>query len=433
MTSIADSGPRDTPSSAFVAQNAVRRANLARIVENIVVHRSRSRAELAVDTGMNKTTVSSLVNELLDMRLVREAGREQRRQAGRPSTRLVLDGNWIGLMGLEIDVYHMGVYATNLQGDPLHREFRVVDNRNRPIADCFDELADMATDARDELARAGVTLADITVALPGFVDEARGELLHAAYLGWRNVPVVKLLRERIDDPDVGIRVGNDTNLAAYAEMHDGHGQDGGPRDFIYVGCPKGLGSGIVVDGDVLGGVAGFVGEIGHITVDPHGPQCKCGNQGCLERLAGPDALLDRAGITPYGMLSASPRDSLAELVRRAEDADSTVLEALADMRAWLSIGLASAINIFHPQSVVLSGYLAPLSPWISGDLETDLADRVYGSRWRSCEVLTSSLGELIASRGASARSRQAILRDPSRVKELASRSQATPASSAPTH
>jgi predicted NBD/HSP70 family sugar kinase len=402
-------------------QNAVRRANLARMVELIVGHSSRSRADLAVDTGMNKTTVSSLISELLDLGLVREAGREQRQHMGRPSTRLVLAGEWIGLLGLEVNVNHIAAHATDLVGETRYQSFRVVDNHGRTVGDVLDDLAEMVSAAVEELAAEGVTVADVTVALPGLVDDARGSLLVAPNLGWSECPVVDLLRERVDADGLAIHVGNDANLAAFAELHEGRGHGGLLRDFIYVGCPKGLGSGIVVGGEVLGGTAGFVGEIGHITVDPGGPHCTCGNRGCLERLAGLDALLERAGIKPERESAKDPRLLHSLVAARALEDDAMVMEALAEMRGWLAIGLSSAINVFHPEAIVVGGYLAPLAGWFLDDLAEDIQARVLAGRWRTCELLVSDLGAYAASRGAAARSRQALLGDPAHARALVTR------------
>jgi predicted NBD/HSP70 family sugar kinase len=399
-------------------QNAVRRANLARVVEQIAAHGSRSRAQLAADTGMNKTTVSSLVGELLDLGVVREAGRDERLRAGRPGTRLELGGERIGVLGLEVNVDHLAVHATDLAGRTHHQAFVAADNRDRAPGAVLDDLAELARTTISGLSAEGVAVADVTVALPGLVDDTRGTLLVAPNLGWSECPVATLLRERLGGGAPPVGVGNDANLAAFAELHDGHGRTRGLRDFISVGCPKGLGSGIVVGREVLGGTAGFVGEIGHITVDPGGPVCSCGNRGCLERLAGLDALLERAGIAPYGQSSETPQASLALVASLARQGDPPVLEAIAEMRGWLSLGLASAMNLFHPEAIVFGGYLAPLAGWFLDGLGADLDARVLGGRWRSCELLASELGADAASRGASARSREALLRDPARLRGL---------------
>ena len=151
-----------------------------------------------------------------------------------------------------------------------------------------------------------------------------------------------------------------------------------------------------------------------MTVDRHGPRCACGNTGCLELYAGLDALLARAGITP-----ATPPDGRiawpALVAERAAEGDEQVLQALAEVAGWLSIGLGSLVNLFSPTAIVLGGYFAPLAKWLIEGVEREVQVHVLGAKWSSCGVVASTLGEESSVRGAAALVLSEVLADPTSV------------------
>ena len=211
-------------------------------------------------------------------------------------------------------------------------------------------------------------------------------LLIAPNLGWTETAVAALLADRLDATDLPIRVGNDADLGALAELWDGVGRE--LHDFVFVYGAIGVGAGIVMGGELLRGSAASAGELGHVTVDRDGPRCACGNTGCLELYVGQDALLRRAGMSlPPGDGVARWPTLLAETARRG---DRRVLEALAEVGGWLSIGLGSLVNLFNPSAVVLGGYFAPLAEWLVEGVEREVGVHVLGARWSGCRVLVST-------------------------------------------
>jgi predicted NBD/HSP70 family sugar kinase len=172
----------------------------------------------------------------------------------------------------------------------------------------------------------------------------------------------------------------------------------------------GVGGGIFVDGELFRGAHGFGAEFGHVTVDPSGPACKCGADGCLETFAGQEAIARRAGLE---VGSGSRTYSLTkELVRRAEEGDERVLDSLSVAGRHLGLGLASAVNMFDVDVVVLGGCFGPLAPWLADDVRQALRKRVLSSAWTGCEVRASEFGEGAAVRGAAAATLMAVLAEP---------------------
>jgi predicted NBD/HSP70 family sugar kinase len=389
-------------------QRSVRRHNLGVVLRHVAAHGPRSRAAIAQDTGLNKTTVSSLVGELIEFGLMRETELELRGTVGRPALPVELSGGRVAGLGLEIGVDFLAVRADDLCGSARHGALVSGDNRGRPVDAVLDDLAGMAADALDALGGAGVLTAGAVIALPGLVDSA-GCLLVAPNLGWTGVHVPDLLRERLGATRFPVRADNEANLGALAELWQGAGRELG--DFIYVSGELGVGAGIVVGGELFRGARGFGGELGHVTVDPEGELCACGNRGCVETRVALGALLHAAGLDAHAGVEA--------LAERAEAGDARTLDALAQAGRWLGVGVASAANLLNPRGVVVGGYFAPLARWLSPGVQQELDARVLSAEYDGPRVLTSALGGEAAVRGAATLALRRVYADPAVVAELA--------------
>lgn len=396
-------------------QRSVRRHNLGVVLRHLAAHGPRSRATVAAETGLNKTTVSSLVAELIERRLIVEAGSEERGSVGRPGQTIRLSGDGVFALGLEINVDYLAVRAVDLSGVVRHHELVVADNRERPADETVGALADLAGMALRSAREAGLEPVGATIALPGLVDSARGRLLLAPNLGWTELPIARMLRDHLGDagPALPVGVENEANLGALAELWDGAGRRF--SDFIYVSGEVGVGAGIVVGGELFRGAQGFGGEFGHLTIDPDGRPCACGSRGCLETLIGLEALLTAAGQAPADGLRAGQAPPGALLAERARVGDEATLAALASAGRWLGIGLSAAANLLSPQGVVLGGYLGDLAEWLVRPVAAELRHRVISAGWSAPEVVVSALGSEAAVRGAAALSLRDVLADPGGV------------------
>ena len=384
-------------------QRSVRRHNLGVVLRHVAEHGARSRAAIALETGLNKTTVSSLVGELLEFGLVRETEAELRGTVGRPALPVELGGRRVVGLGLELGVDFLAVRAADLAGHERHRAHVAVDNRGRAAGDVLGELGDLAAAALSALAERDLVTAGAVVALPGLVDST-GRLLVAPNLGWTGVAV----SERLGGPPFPLSAENEANLAALAELWEGAGRRF--RDFIYVSGELGVGAGIIVGGELFRGAHGFGGELGHTTVDPEGEVCACGNRGCLETRVALGALLRAAGLEPGA--------GVARLAERAEAGDERALSVLGEAGHWLGMGVASAANLLNPRGIVVGGYFATLAPWLLPGLEEELTARVLSSEWDATGVVISELGAEAAVRGASGFALRRVFADPEIVAEF---------------
>jgi len=181
----------------------------------------------------------------------------------------------------------------------------------------------------------------------------------------------------------------------------GSGTGARDGDYVYVSGEIGIGAGIVVDGRLFRGSRGFAREIGHIVVDPGGPPCACGGRGCLERVAGQEAILAAAGLSAAVATSVGHSKSpLPELLGMLDDGHTAATAALSDAGAALGIALADVINVIDVDTIVLGGIYAQFTPWLVGPLQREIERQVIGASERAVTIRPSALGPDAAVRGA---------------------------------
>jgi len=401
--------PTHDPRRAPANQRSVRRHNLGVVLRHVAERGPRSRAAIAQETGLNKTTVSSLVGELIGFGLVRETEVELRGTVGRPALPVELSGRRVVGLGLEVGVDFLAARAADLTGDERHAALVTVDNRGRAVDEVIADLVRLAGDALAAAREHDLLTIGAVVALPGLVDSS-GRLLVAPNLGWGDVAVPELLARALGGLPFPVEAQNEANLGALAELWEGAGREF--SDFLYISGELGVGAGMIVGGELFPGAHGFGGELGHLTVDPDGERCACGNRGCLETRVALGALLHAAGLERSA--------GVAALAERADAGDERTLAVLADAGHWLGVGVASAANLLNPRGVVVGGYFATLAHWLLPGLEEELAARVLAAEWDAPRVVISELGAGAAVRGAAALALRRVYADPALVAELTS-------------
>ncbi|MER7457791.1 ROK family transcriptional regulator [Micromonospora sp. NPDC126480] len=372
----------------------VRVANRAVVLRHVRLHAPCSRADIAARTGLNKATVSSLVTELIDRRLLRETGLTENR-VGRPATMLVLDGAPYAALGAQVAADELVVLAVDLGGNRLLTWRRAFAAGTCSPTDTIHALAALARRAVGRVTAQGRAVLGLTVAVPGLVDAA-GTAPLATALGWRDVPVAAELRAALRDPGFTVEVDTDANLAVLAEQR--HGGYAGTADLVHLAGGAAVGAGVVAGGRLLRGSRGFAGGIGHIGLDDAGPACECGRHGCLTALTGLPAVVRRLLPDADGPVT----DYLPELERiqvMARAGDATVLAGLAEIGRDLGRGVAVLANLLNPEAVVLGGHFAPLAPWLLPAARSELAARTHAPGAGGCRLDASTLGPTAAALG----------------------------------
>jgi glucokinase len=269
-----------------------------------------------------------------------------------------------------------------------------------PVAGGVEAVLDaLAGVARQVADAAGVALSEVVgvgLATPGPMDPEAGVVTFAPNLGWRDVPAARLLSERLPWP---CTLGNDADAAALGEATFGAGR--GARLLLYLTVSTGIGGGIVLGGQLVTGAHGAAAEFGHQVIDPAGPRCRCGRQGCLEALASGPATARRAadrlraGEASFltELAGGDPAQVTAVMVGEAADrGDLLATEVLAETTRYLGIGVANLVTLFDPDRVVIGGGLANLGERLLGPVR-DLVRREVLPPANRVEILPVALGK----------------------------------------
>lgn len=347
-------------------QAFVRDVNLSLILRSIHNTAPLSRARLASLTGLNKSTVSSLVEQLLALHLIHETGMNST-GAGRPATLLEINPRAGYVVGVEFGVDFVSVALTDFLGQVLWRELSEAD----PAASLENTLEQVLRLVDSALQAARLNqwpLLGLGVAIPGTVDLDNGILIFAPNLHWHNVPLRSIFSAHTG---LKVFVENDANAAAIAEHLFGVARES--KDFIFVFVGVGIGGGLFLNGSLYRGRSGYAGELGHspIMAEPYQSPCHCGNRGCWETYVNQDSVIQRvrsrlqAGrstILP-ALLNESHLPLSIPLIKQAADlGDADALQSLSETGSAMGQGFASLINIFNPEKIILGG---PLS--LAGD------------------------------------------------------------------
>ena len=382
------------PTVSFTTSGALQKSALRHANERLVLNAIRrspgiSRAEIARLTGFSRTSVTFVVNRLLKGRLVSEEKLDNGSQAGRPPTALRLRADSMMAIGVEIAKPESRVVLVDLNGEILHK--RTVHWQANP-----DLLLDKIVVAI--LAVAGFCkpqqVLGVGVSLPGTIDKAAGRVVAAEAIGWFGVEVGKLLRRRLGWPRF---FENNANLGALAEQWYSPSHGDVLRYFVYLSMLGGLGSGVVVDGRILHGVASAGTEFGHVMLYPDGRPCNCGNRGCWEQYVS-DAALMRA----YREMSGEnkPAHDSMQIAKQAREGDPHALQALRTTAHYLALGMVNLTAALNPQAIIVGEPFASAWDLVEDVVQAELRKRVPPYSLSNLRLLPSRLGTDSALRGA---------------------------------
>jgi len=363
----------------------LRRLNRLRVIDALRDEGLISRAEIARRTGLSRSTVSSLVSELQADGLVVERSEPAAAhgdQGGRPPILLSFDASAGVAVGIDFDHHHLRVAVSDLSSRILAEREQGLDT---------DHLAHEGLDAAAELvsellAEAGVETSQVIGAgmcLPGPIHRPSGVVGSTAILpGWVGVAAAEEMHRRLDLP---ILVDNDANLAALAEAAFGAGRDA--KDLVYLMISSGIGAGLVLNGRLYRGAEGLAGELGHVLVDADGPVCRCGNRGCLETIAGTDALAE--------LLRRSHGDGLdgRAIVRMAREGDLGCRRVIADAGRAIGKAAATLVNVLNPELLIVGGDLSDAGELLLDGVRESLERSALPTAAQAATVVAGSLGD----------------------------------------
>ena len=372
---------------------SLRSRNRLLVLETVRRHGRISRVGIARATGLSRTTVSSLVADLLAEGVLTESpaasppGAASR--GGRPATPLSLNPEGGGLLGVHLRHTDVRVLLADLSGGVLGERHRVIDVDHKPdqtlefVAETALDL--VATEGRD-LGR--VFGMGVAVSAPV---QSRSHTLNSPSMltAWSGIDIAARLRDRVGMP---VHVGNDANLGALAEWTYGAGR--GVHDLVYVMLSDGVGAGLILDGRLYEGPTGTAGELGHVPVVDGGYVCRCGNRGCLETVVGARAL------TSAFSRIRGPDTTIADVVALLAADDPGARRVVADAGRMIGRALWGVCAMLAPRLVVIGGEVAAVGRLLLDGVRDELARRLSPAIGHHVEVAAGRLGDRAEAFGA---------------------------------
>jgi glucokinase-like ROK family protein len=365
---------------------SLRQLNRGRVIDALRDRGMASRAEIARATGLSRSTVSSIVSDLIESGLLSEQGEAtgvaHGEGGGRPPVLLSLNSAAGLAIGADFGHTHLRVAVSDLSHEVLAETRREldVDHSAEEGLDAAEELVDeVLEEAGAERAR----VLGVGMGLPGPINRATGAVGSSSILpGWVGVDAAAELERRLRLP---VHVENDANLGVLAEFVWGSGK--GHTDIIYIKLSSGVGAGLLLGGRLHEGAGGTAGEIGHTPAQQGTAICRCGSRGCLETVASARAIAEQ--------LSASRGEPVSkeQLLQLTADGDPAAARLIAEAGREIGVALAGLCNLLNPDCVIIGGDLSAAGELITEPVRESIRRYAIASAAEQVSVVAGILGE----------------------------------------
>ncbi len=324
-------------------KDLIRALNRSTVLNIIKTYGPIASTDIAHRTRLSLATVVSITAELAEDRLIfeKEIGSSS---GGRRPILMALNPDGGFAVGIKLTERQLIGALTDLEATVVSRSTQEWSGAS--VEDAIEGIASLVNALLAESRIRKKQLLGVGVGLAGIIDARNGILRKTPYFGWQDLPLRDLLQSRLR---CRVYIDNDVNTLTLAEKWFGAGQ--GIENFVTVTIGRGVGAGIVVNGQFYRGHGGGAGEFGHTIIDPLGPVCSCGKRGCLEAYIGDPALMRQAAESGLGECVLQPED-LAALAMDGNSAAIKIFEGAGEM---LGRSLANLINILDPELIILSG------------------------------------------------------------------------------
>jgi glucokinase-like ROK family protein len=360
-----------------------------------------SRAELARKMGLSRAAVSSIVNDLLGINIVRET-QATTTTSGRRPIMLEIEPEHGHVLGVDIGVTHLAIILADLSARVVS-EIEVPFDISGGPESCLDEVD---RQVQSLLAQAGLSPKDVLsagIGVPGPIAGDGGIVIAPPIMpGWDNFPIRSDLKKRWGCP---VALNNDAELGALGEWAYGAGRE--ESNLIYVKVGSGVGAGLLLDNHIYRGATGTAGEIGHMTVDNDGPVCTCGNRGCLEAIAGGRAIAQQAKRAVLSrrrtqLTLVEPLDKLTakDVALAAGRGDLIAQQILSEAGEYLGTAIAGLINLLNPGIVVIGGGVAQAGDLLLEPIRQAVQFRSLKAAVQAVRITSAVLGRRSTSMGA---------------------------------
>ncbi|UZX01841.1 ROK family protein [Arthrobacter sp. CDRTa11] len=359
--------------------------------------KARTRAELALTTGLARSTVAARIDALIASGLIAAAG-EANSSGGRPPSRFAFNPAARAVLAVDVGATHVIVALTDLSGAVLAEQRLVQDVADGPET----VLGRVVAEGLSLLAKAGRSISDLAgvgIGLPGPVEHATGRPVKPPIMpGWDGFDVVSYVQRSLPGP---VLVDNDVNIMALGER-SAHWPE--HQNFVFIKVATGIGSGIISNGELQRGANGTAGDLGHVRV-PRGDDvlCRCGNHGCLEALASGPALA--ADLTRQGV----PASKGSDVLRLVAEGNLPAIQALRQAGRDVGDVLATVVNLLNPSVIVIGGSLGQAGEHLMAGIREVVYRRSLPLATTHLRIALSRAGDQAAIFGASQMVTQHVL------------------------
>ncbi|PKP60347.1 hypothetical protein CVT91_05315 [Candidatus Atribacteria bacterium HGW-Atribacteria-1] len=362
----------------------IRKWNLSSIFKAIRKQGPISRIELTEITGCSAGTVSNHVRTLIKKGFVIETEKGVS-SGGRKPVQLMINPNKAYIFSIEIEVSQIKILMFDLELKVVMKSIIPViykDNYMKTLEQVFFEMDKMIEEKNLKLDN----FLGIGVAVPGLIDKVKGILEFAPNLGWKNVHISRIFKDKYGLP---IILDNEAKVAAIGERESIYPKI---NNMVFVSINEGIGCGIFINGELYRGASGNAGEFGHIIIDTNGPVCHCGNKGCWETFASESYIFNR-----YLKLSNSNKElTKKEVYQLGKSGDKKIIEIFNEAGRSIGIGLVNIINGLSPELVVIGGGVVEIKDYIYNEIVKILEESALSISYRSVKIKFSKLGSLAA-------------------------------------
>ncbi|MCT4563954.1 MAG: ROK family transcriptional regulator [Maledivibacter sp.] len=359
-------------------QEYIKQNNLKMILDIIRNRRSISRAEIVKITNMSPTSVSRIVGKLIDLGLVRETETSSG-GVGRKAILLDLNLESVITIGVYINKHIINVGIVNFGGEILYKNKIELNPKDICSDTLIDKACSLISDTIKNSKIDSSKIIGIGVSLPGIINSKNGEVVFSAPLGWENVNVAQAIEGKLNIKTI---VDNDVKLEALAESLYGVGKNSGKTALVNFG--RGVGSALIIDGEIFRGVTNIAGEIGHITIDPNGILCECGRRGCLQTFIVEDNLIEEANKVRKIV-------DVKEIFKAASIGESWAESILERAVTYMCITINNIVCMYNPDTIVLRGSLVEAYPEIIKEVEEKCKTSIWAPLRGTFKILYSEL------------------------------------------
>lgn len=304
-----------------------------------------SRADIAKYTGLRAGTVSVIVNRLIKNNFVYE-GTEGPSSGGRPPKHLYINAESFYVLAIDIGVSDTVYAVSDFNGRIIQQNSMLTEGAPEQFLNKLAGDIEQLIKVQYPRAKFGA----VGVSVPGLINRETGTVETSPNLEWKNVPLRQILSERLKLP---IYVENDANAAAFSELWYGPLDEVNVRTLLFVLVVEGLGTGLIINGQLHVGSRLGLGGFGHMSIDPNGELCSCGRRGCWETFAS-----ERATVERFHRVTAKqglPIVSLNELIALANKNDEMAMQSLTITAEYLGEGISNLVHGLYPETVVIGG------------------------------------------------------------------------------